>query len=630
MGNGKNRLDVAGFDGTDWSKKVNAAYAQCSAAWPGCVLDATGLTGAQTMSVNVTFGSSSMPTALLLPSGLTLTRASGVQIIMGGNSALIGSWYNGTVITGNDGVAAITTNGSPWNPYGYDVQGVRIQNSGTGPCIGFQGVTNSVVSGNVLMCQTGLVISAYSNTITNNIFGSTGTWFSAGILMDAVSAANANTIANNYYQGGGGTGLYILGGYKNVIAPTESYQNLGLGIYNAAIGTEIHGPYMEGVSCTWSWAASTYLGLGSVIKDSAGDCEIVTTAGTTSTSAPTWPAATHANLGATTTDGSAVWTMYTQNVIASTEPAYNGCTQVGILVAPGIQDTVVDGSTGPSNCILDLDAAVTGDYTNSYSTVGNLSWGTGGVGQYAQWAKIYGGYALGTAGSGFGSLNAKNDYTAGGLAPWYGWQLDADPGRNCTYYGYCGHNPLHTGLSIPAGIQDFGRVSVNPVPNPVAPSLVVVGTPGTTTLNYYVVAHCGGGVTLPSSVATITNAPNTLNSTNYVNILPPTSFGYTDANTGFSTTDVYSTCTWDYLKGNTSTSIATSIGYPGFNDQGGSTSAYTAPTWNSTGLLYISGAQHTPASSFENCYTGEMIWDTGYLYICTVNNTWKRTALASF
>lgn len=38
----------------------------------------------------------------------------------------------------------------------------------------------------------------------------------------------------------------------------------------------------------------------------------------------------------------------------------------------------------------------------------------------------------------------------------------------------------------------------------------------------------------------------------------------------------------------------------------------------------------TPASSSAACATGQTVWDTGYIYICTATNTWKRAALSTF
>lgn len=38
----------------------------------------------------------------------------------------------------------------------------------------------------------------------------------------------------------------------------------------------------------------------------------------------------------------------------------------------------------------------------------------------------------------------------------------------------------------------------------------------------------------------------------------------------------------------------------------------------------------TPASSSATCTVGDSAWDTGFIYICTATNTWKRVALSSF
>jgi hypothetical protein len=54
-----------------------------------------------------------------------------------------------------------------------------------------------------------------------------------------------------------------------------------------------------------SWAANTAEIIGNLIIDSNGNIERCTTAGTTGANAPTWAS----NLGGTTADGSAVWTL---------------------------------------------------------------------------------------------------------------------------------------------------------------------------------------------------------------------------------------------------------------------------------------------------------------------------------
>ena len=50
-------------------------------------------------------------------------------------------------------------------------------------------------------------------------------------------------------------------------------------------------------------------------------------------------------------------------------------------------------------------------------------------------------------------------------------------------------------------------------------------------------------------------------------------------------------------------------------------------TASSNGLFPPTG---TPASSSAHCQTGQLQFDSNYLYACTAPNTWKRTALSSF
>jgi hypothetical protein len=44
----------------------------------------------------------------------------------------------------------------------------------------------------------------------------------------------------------------------------------------------------------------------------------------------------------------------------------------------------------------------------------------------------------------------------------------------------------------------------------------------------------------------------------------------------------------------------------------------------------MSPATGTPSSSSAACQTGQLQFDSNYLYACTAPNTWKRTAWSSF
>src|SRR6185437_778019 len=114
-----------------------------------------------------------------------------------------------------------------------------------------------------------------------------------------------------------------------------------------------------------------------------------------------------------------------------------------------------------------------------------------------------------------------------------------------------------------------------------------VGASGSTTYNYWVVGNAaGGGKTLPVAT-TVTNGNATLNSTNYNQICMPYQSQYSS---------------YDILKGSTATSVALAVvvngasvpnpqpaNYACFDDQGGSTSAYSAPTSNNTGGVIAKG-----------------------------------------
>jgi hypothetical protein len=149
-------------------------------------------------------------------------------------------------------------------------------------------------------------------------------------------------------------------------------------------------------------------------------------------------------------------------------------------------------------------------------------------------------------------------------------------------YGRSGGFPLRVGPLYSAGASNFSYPTVSKLPDPPTPTLGVVGTAGTTTLTYAVVCYAQNTVTnfaaysLPSASATITNAPATLSSTNYVTITPACGKGYNG---------VY------ILKGGTSGTVELAQTGPNsaVNDQGGSLSSYTPPTRNSTGDMSVGG-----------------------------------------
>jgi len=171
------------------------------------------------------------------------------------------------------------------------------------------------------------------------------------------------------------------------------------------------------------------------------------------------------------------------------------------------------------------------------------------------------------------------------------------PGGGQEAQGRHGHARIGLGgILNKGGINATGAVNVGPLANPYPPTCTVVGTPGTATIKYAVQAVdasgpvfgivTGDGNTLVSSDTTVSNAPNTLNGTNYVQ------------------------CTWGsgydgvqfwYLVKNDTTADLGFFSYAGgvwtANDDGSLTFAsYGPPARNSTGDVTVASGNVTIAA----------------------------------
>lgn len=123
--------------------------------------------------------------------------------------------------------------------------------------------------------------------------------------------------------------------------------------------------------------------------------------------------------------------------------------------------------------------------------------------------------------------------------------------------------------------QTGGGVAINGLTDPTAPTVTNVGTAGTTTYNYYIVARdSAGNATNVSPVGSTTTGNATLSATNYNTV---------------SWTAITGAATYDVLKTNTTTALATGITTTSVNDTGQATAAYTAPTRNATADITVSG-----------------------------------------
>lgn len=135
----------------------------------------------------------------------------------------------------------------------------------------------------------------------------------------------------------------------------------------------------------------------------------------------------------------------------------------------------------------------------------------------------------------------------------------------------------------------------------------IVGTPGTTTYCYWVVAVYAGGKASPAGPACISNAPNTLSSTNYdvVSFSAPTNTIV--APTGY---DLLRTTSRTVPTGTANQSVATAQSASPINDQSNSLSSYSVATisGNAASVLDIISATIPTLRTFVN---GEQVFSTG-------------------
>jgi hypothetical protein len=171
-----------------------------------------------------------------------------------------------------------------------------------------------------------------------------------------------------------------------------------------------------------------------------------------------------------------------------------------------------------------------------------------------------------------------------------GAQFNYSPSSTIVY-GRTGGFPFNVGLLYNAGASYFSYPTVYALPNPSAPTVTSVCTPGgsvtcSTSLTYYVDCYAHNVITnnvaqsTVSSGTTTNNAPNILSASNYVNITASCGPGYTGS---------------AILKNGTSGTVllaASSASAPNtlpFSDTGQTLTSYTPPTRNNTGDMSVVG-----------------------------------------
>lgn len=223
----------------------------------------------------------------------------------------------------------------------------------------------------------------------------------------------------------------------------------------------------------------------------------------------------------------------------------------------------------------------TGDvrYTDNSGNTNNFKWGptNAPVSIGAQSGYLFGSFSMGVD-----AVNTAASLFIGGSP--YDYIELLSLGTDQSVYGRYKHLGAKFGeLTDFSGIDSRGRITQVALANPGSPTITNVGAAGSTTYTYFVVCHDrNGGVTLPSAAGTTTTGNATLDLTNYNTV---------------SWTAIDGCFQWDVLQTDTAHSIALNQN-PGFavgtstlayKDQGGASSAYTAPTRNTTGDTLLAG-----------------------------------------
>lgn len=191
----------------------------------------------------------------------------------------------------------------------------------------------------------------------------------------------------------------------------------------------------------------------------------------------------------------------------------------------------------------------------------------------------YGGHSLGTVNYDAimieDSVDATTYFDGSTLSAYY----------NCTWNGAANDSSSTRVLGSNLG----GGHELKELATPNAPTITVIGTAGTTSYSYFVVANDkNNNKTLVSAVGSTTTGNATLSSTNYNTISWPAVAG---------------AVSYDVLKGNTGTSIATNLMSTSLNDIGQATLSYIAPTSNTTANLTIDGVLQVNSNSMLNNLT---------------------------
>ena len=401
-----------------------------------------------------------------------------------------------SVITGNDSVATIVvpSGTSNFHPSDFGITNSSFPNAILSPCIDGIGMWDSTVERMSLNCSPGIIIGSGGGSYYNRFYQN-----AVSQVIYLSSYSNSDMWDGNRQSGSGQGVAFIDQGAHNTYSHTDiELSSAAFWLQGYSIG--IHDPYNEGNGSVWSqvrtWAANTAYAYGAGVTDGANHLYIcytnnlnpggvvnwtTATCGTSGSSTPTW----NTTVGQVTTDGSISWLNVTGSDVIFDTNTHND-------LVNGVGNTI--------------PLYVT---TDNVTNVVDVQGGEGGA-NYGSFSRAF--YAPqngicfgGDKSCGYNSPGRLDDFNRGGLfTPGFFLGsasniLTQSRGFNGLYLG---------GLWDMGSLTQYGDQYWYALPQPPAPTVTVVGTPGSAAVNYYVVAHCGNQESIPSP-ATSVNPPNT-------------------------------------------------------------------------------------------------------------------------
>ncbi len=183
-----------------------------------------------------------------------------------------------------------------------------------------QGVVR-IVRGGALLCETGnLFVNAGLPALANLMAGVTAGQYALAIgFGSGGTAPTVNdtdlSLGPKYYNAVGAHSFPNAGSvqFAYALSAAADYGALGITVQEVGLfanGSSVALPAAVGTTNPL-WAPSTPYAAGALIVDANGNVQRCTTAGTSGAAAPAWPT----TVGATASDGTAVWTLVAMHTV---------------------------------------------------------------------------------------------------------------------------------------------------------------------------------------------------------------------------------------------------------------------------------------------------------------------------